>query len=75
MGERIDYFSVRLDVAFIENMVTLTMLSRPADFALWLAYLVSMLSAIKWGWALIGCPLICIQLVALVWIRLRRPEV
>jgi hypothetical protein len=59
----------------IENMVTLTMLSNPTDFAPWLAYLVSMLSAIKWGWALIGCPLICIQLVALVWMRLRRPEV
>jgi hypothetical protein len=57
----------------IENIVTLTMLSDPASFAPWLAYLVSTLSAVKWGWALIGCTLICVQIVALAWIRLRRP--
>lgn len=58
----------------IENIVTLTMLSQPTDFAPWLAYLVSTLSTIKWGWAFIGCPLICIQLIALAWIRLRRSK-
>jgi len=55
-----------------ENIVTLTMLSNPADFAPWLGYLVSTISAVKWSWALIGCTLIGVQLVALAWIRWRR---
>lgn len=56
----------------IENTVTLTMLANPTDFAPGLAYLACSLSALKWGWALIGCTLIVVQLVALAWSRWHR---
>jgi hypothetical protein len=56
----------------LENIVTLTMLSNPADFAPRLGYFASAFSAVKWSWALIGCTLIGVQLVALAWIRWRR---
>ncbi|MCZ8116349.1 hypothetical protein [Silanimonas sp.] len=56
----------------IENIVTLTMLSNPTGFAPWLGYLVSTISSVKWSWALIGCTLICVQIVALAWFRRHR---
>ena len=59
----------------IENMVTLTMLSNPTGFAPWLAYLVSTISAVKWSWALIGCTLIVVQIIALVWVRRSRSAI
>lgn len=56
----------------VENIVTLTMLSRPTDFPPALAILASSISAVKWGWAVIGCSMIVVQLVALAVVRLRR---
>ncbi|MCE2903113.1 MAG: hypothetical protein ACK6DP_04265 [Gemmatimonas sp.] len=55
-----------------ENTVTLTMLRAPLTFPAWLASLASTLSAIKWGWSVIGTSLVLVQLVALVWHRLTR---
>lgn len=57
----------------VENVVTLAMLSNPTDFAPWLGYLVSSISLVKWTWALVGCSLICVQIVILAWVRAKRP--
>ena len=52
-----------------ENLVTLMMLGAPASFPSWLATLASTLSAVKWGWAVIGTSLVVVQLSALAWQR------
>ena len=53
-----------------ENLLTLMMLSAPTSFPVWLATLASILSAVKWGWAVIGTSLVVVQLIALVWHRM-----
>ena len=53
-----------------ENLVTLMMLSAPTSFPAWLATLASILSAVKWGWAVIGTSLVVVQLIALAWHRM-----
>ena len=48
-----------------ENLVTLSMLSNPTNFAPWLAYLASSFTVWKLSWSLIGTSLVVIQFISL----------